>query len=50
MCHSLPLKSIYNNKKNTLRLFYKVYLQDIYRLGIPTILLKPRDGNDPVEL
>ena len=36
-------------EKIIVRLFSKLYLPDIYRLDIPTTLLKPRDENDSVE-
>ena len=36
-------------EKHFVRLFSKLYLPDIYRLDIPTTLLKPRDNNNSIE-
>ena len=57
-CKHTPSQRININKsdeclciteKIIVRLFSKLYLPDIYRLDIPTTLLKPRDENDSVE-
>ena len=36
-------------EKIIVRVFSKLYLPDIYRLDIPTTLLKPRHDHDSVE-
>ena len=47
MGQSIPLKDNYKNI--IVRLLSELYLPDIYRLDIPTTLLKPREENDSIE-